>query len=91
MTNDFVEALPRSGGGRGRSDRYREFSANCRKKPYVWGKFPRDFETKNQCSNTTSSIKRGEYADFRPVGDWEAVQRAGVVYVRYVGKGSNGD
>lgn len=84
---EFYEELPLSASGRGRG-RYGKFAEACRKKPFVWGKLPREFESKNQCSNVTTGIKRGDYADFRPKGEWEAAQRGGEVFVRYVGKAS---
>jgi len=81
----FFEELPPTSSGQGRG-RYGRFASECRRKPFVWGKLPRKFHSKNQCSNVTTGIKRGEYADFRPKGEWEAAQRNGEVFVRFVGK-----
>lgn len=81
----FSEKLPKSKGGNGRGH-YREFAEDCRRKPFFWGRLPREFENKNQCSNVTSGIKRGEYVDFRPKGEWEAAQRNNTVFVRFVGE-----
>ena len=87
---EFVDRLPSTENRRNRGA-YNDFASQCKEKPFVWGILPRRFETKNQCSNVTSGIKRGDYAAFRPSEEWEAAQRSGKVYVRYVGKGSDAD
>ena len=85
MNDEGLESLPRPARGKGRNIDYTRIAAKCREKPMNWFQVPRKFETKNQCSNFTSGVRRGEYADFRPSEEWEAAQRSGVVYVRYVG------
>lgn len=73
----------RSGG---RNVDYQDFARLCMSAPYNWFEFPREFDTKNQCSNVTSGIRRGEYTDFRPPHKWQAAQRSMKVYVRYLSK-----
>lgn len=77
----FVEGPPSM--TRGRNRLYQEFRDALRSRAGEWAQYPRAFKNKTTARVTAGNIMRGngQY----PAGEFEAVARDAVVYVRYVG------
>jgi hypothetical protein len=59
------------------------FAESLRDRPRVWGKWPNALKP-SSVKSIPSLVNRGGYGTF-PRGEFEAVGRDGVVYVRYIG------
>lgn len=82
-TTDIVwEDPPPRAYGRGRPPQHLGFFNALRVHPGKWAQWPRQGNT-NTAKNTATRINNGRYGG-TAAGEFEAVTRLGVVYVRYL-------
>lgn len=82
---EFVETLPPLAAHRNANPAIGEFAAALRTRPGVWARWPYPIQPPTVGSYTTK-INTGQMPAFRD-RQFQAVSRAGVLYVRYVGEG----
>ncbi|WP_336790369.1 hypothetical protein [Gordonia malaquae] len=76
-TIKFVDNLPSVGGYR-----YLDFFDALRGSPGRWAEFPTQRRSSSAASNLARSVRKGQYGGTED-GEFHAVVRQGVVYVKY--------
>lgn len=86
MDFQFVDGLPMDQDGR--RTKGAEFANALRENPSQWGIWPNPLKTKKSANAMASVIRSGRLSNF-PAGRFAAVERNGVLYVRYLGEPPN--
>lgn len=68
----------------GKPPKYATFFGELRANPGKWARWPGNPQTISAASSLATLVRQGKYATTKP-GEFEAVTRGGVLYVRYVG------
>lgn len=83
MSIQFLNRLPDSEGGRSADPALMEFASALRANPGLWAVWPRE-SSPSSARSRAYQIKSGRMVAFRD-GNFEAVVRRGVLYVRCMG------